>query len=156
MLRLVDLLWCACVCGEIFHLYGEVTIAVEGSQVKMNCCYLADSSYLSVLWQFLSSPISPFMQIHHLHKGIPMAVNSISKKRHLINIHENCREHCFIWILKLLGTAVTSQICYGMFPYMVLSTQTSSCSRQNNKKKISTKAISNRHVYNYPSRRCYQ
>ena len=50
-------------------------------QVKMNCCYLAvpDSSYLLVLWQFRSSPNSPFIQISdHLHKGIPMAVKDSS------------------------------------------------------------------------------
>ena len=79
-----------------------------------------DSSYLQVLRQFLSSQNYPFMQISHLHKGIPMAVNgrslafpvraeifmsSLKNKfsmniemrtalklncYHLINIHENC------------------------------------------------------------------
>ena len=33
-----------------------------------------DSRYLPVLWQFRSSPNSPFLQISHFHKGIPMAV----------------------------------------------------------------------------------
>ena len=48
------------------------------NELLLFSCYLGvpDSSYLPVLWQFLSSPVFLFMQINHLHKGIPMAVNS--------------------------------------------------------------------------------
>ena len=50
------------------------------TQVKMNFPIIINSSYLAGFWQFLSSPISLFMLhvISHLHKGIPMAVNSSS------------------------------------------------------------------------------
>ena len=51
------------------------------NELLLFSCYLAvpGSSYLPFLWQFFSNPISPLMQISHLHKGIPkLAVNSSS------------------------------------------------------------------------------
>ena len=63
-----------------FFFLDTPCISPSQNKLLLFSCYLAvpGSSYLPVLWQFLSSPISPFMQISHLHKGIPMAVNSSS------------------------------------------------------------------------------
>ena len=48
------------------------------TQVKMNCCYLAVIKQFQTAVICFGSAISRFMQINHLHKGIPMAVNSSS------------------------------------------------------------------------------
>ena len=59
--------------GLYFHIPSQNELLLFSSSRQQ-----LFTSSLAVLQQFLSSPISPFMQISHLHKDIPMAVNSSS------------------------------------------------------------------------------